>query len=109
MSEFEEIGRGDGARLAVGDVVRIDLPITDAATGRTRTWQRFACVTRPGSFYIEALNLKLNPTKNDRRLIRLGGPGQERVFKIPEDRWPQGVVAMRMKLIMTKVISLGET
>jgi hypothetical protein len=113
-SEYELIE--DGRDLKPGDVVRVDVTLMDRETGRDRLWQRFACVVKRGRFGLKVVNLKLDPQPKDFRLIALNGGvavvarerQREKVYKIPADKWPQGVVAMRMKLIMTKVVTLGD-
>lgn len=101
--------------LRLGDVVQIAVQLTDKQTGQPYWWKRFACVTwLPGLSpagrargHFRALTLKMRPEERDLRDIDLGEENQV-VTKLDEDRWPQGVVAMRMKLITQGLVKLGE-
>lgn len=93
--------------LKPGDVTVIDVTITDRATGQDRNWRRYACVLRTtGKLLIVVMTLKLHPEPKDHRTINLRSD-DERVYLLPEDKWPSGVVAMRMKHIAKGVIKLS--
>lgn len=93
--------------LKPGDVVVVDVTITDRATGQDRIWRRYACVIKTtGKHFVGVLTLKLKPEAKDYRDIHLTR-GNEVVYLMPEDKWPQGVVAMRMKLIAQGKIKLS--
>ena len=79
--------------LKLGDVVRIDVTLTDPDTGKERIWSRFACVLAVGITIITAVNLKLHPTDKDFRGVSLV---KDRVYRIHPSRWPDSVAAMRM-------------
>jgi len=100
--------------LKVGDVIQIAIHL-DKDGGYW--WKRFAVVYRKNKrdvMRFTALNLKMQPNldlddgfKCDIREIDL----RERLDKqvvtwMPQDRWPQGVVAMHMKYVLTRVISI---
>ena len=105
------------ASLKLGDVVQIAVQLQDKSSGRPFWWRRFACVTRLPiktraltgvNPIFEALTLKLHPDEDkDRRHIDLTDENQV-VTIVPEASWPQGVVAIRMKLIMQGKIRLEE-
>lgn len=101
--------------LRLGDVVQIAVQLEDKITGQPFWWRRFACVVWLPAFSpvgsmrtrFRALTLKMRPDEKDLREISLAEERQV-VTWLPEDRWPQGVTAMRMKLITQGVIKLGE-
>lgn len=103
----------DTTVLKLGDVVQIAVQLTDRQTGQPYWWRRFAAVvelgpisrTRRGRYFC-ALTLKLHPDiDKDRRRIDLKEENQI-VTLVPEERWPDGVVAIRMKLIAQRKIPL---
>ena len=102
----------DAASLRAGDVVQIAVKLTDKQTGMPFWWKRFACVVGvPRSGYkrtlIYALTLKMQiDMEKDLREIDLEDDKQI-VTYLPEDQWPQGVIAMRMKAITLGHIKLG--
>lgn len=100
----EHIPAGKGHILKPGDVVRIDVQLTDRETGRPRIWSRYACVLTAGRNRIATINLKLNPEERDTRTVELS---RDHVYRIDPSRWPAGVVAMRIKLIHKGVLKLG--
>lgn len=95
----------DARQLSVGDVVRVDVTMKDRDTGKPYIWSRFACVTHVISRRaVEVLNLKLKPTtEKDTRIVRVGNEG---IYRYAESKWPDGIVAIRMKLIHTGWIKL---
>jgi hypothetical protein len=108
----------DTENLKLGDVVQISVQLKDKETGNPFWWRRFACVVklrrgarngRTHSTMFWALTLKMHPDmERDLREIDLTEELHRQVVTtVPEDRWPQGVVAMRMKLIATGKIQLG--
>lgn len=105
----------DSSVLKVGDVVQIAVQLRDKATGQPFWWKRFACVGwAPRSSLVgghrtlfRALTLKMHvDMTKDYREIDLDDEKQV-VTLLPEDKWPQGVVAMRMKAITLGHIKLG--
>lgn len=103
--------------LRIGDVVQVAVQLTDKQTGQPYWWKRFACVTelpnsrarqagRGRTFRALTLKMQIDPGK-DHRVIDLTEDRQV-VTKIPEDRWPQGVIAMRMKWIHRGLIPLDQ-
>lgn len=100
----------DTTDLRLADVVQISVRLTDVVTGQPYWWRRFACITRLGGSRrtLKALTLKLCPDMDkDLRVIDLHDSDQV-VIKIPEERWPEGVVAIRMKLLMQGHIKLSD-
>lgn len=102
--------------LNLGDVVQIAVQLTVKQTGQPYWWKRFACVThlpavswiRDNVTVFRALTLKMQiDVAKDLRIIDLNEKRQV-VTKIPEDRWPQGVIAMRMKWIHRGLIPLDQ-
>jgi len=98
--------------LKVGDVVSISTLLKDKKTGEPFRWNRFAVVLaepdHAQSFV--ALTLKMHVSERDYRVVYLTReltPSSDVVCKIEEENWPQGVVAMRMKLIMQGILQLG--
>ncbi len=110
--------RIDNARdLKPGDVLVVDVTLTDKHTGQDRVWRRYACVlgthtskiitrTAGGStqvfrnihrFTLMTLKMHIDEAKDIREIdLR---EGREICYLLPEDKWPQGVIAMRMKHI----------
>ena len=91
--------------LKPGDVVTVSVELRDKATGNPYWWKRFAAVL-PGPMTRNTamlITLKLRPEDRDTRHVDFR---KDVVVKLPEDQWPQGVVAIRMKLIMQGVIKL---
>lgn len=89
----------DARALKVGDVVTVAVELPDKShPGHTFWWKRFAVVVeetfREDTIYL--LTLKLHPTENDLRFV---DTDRDVVHLLPEDQWPQGVIAMRMKAI----------
>lgn len=97
--------------LKVGDVISISTLLKDKKTGESFRWNRFAVVlSEPDHLSFAALTLKMHVTERDYRVVYLTReltPSSDVVCKIEEENWPQGVVAMRMKLIMQGILSLG--
>ena len=106
MNPGEEIS--NASDLRPGDVVLVVVMLRDRATGAPFPWKRFACVMSTlGKRGIEVVNLRPQLTDRDYRTIDLRS-GTEQGFRIPEAEWPQGVIAMRMKLITLGVVKLGD-
>lgn len=95
--------------LKPGDVVQYSLHLRSRQTGEMYWHTRFAAVTQViGRRSLEVLTLVLNPDpKYEPRQLRIGDPATVVTF-LPEDQWPQGVMATRMKHIMTGTIKLGD-
>lgn len=93
-------------QLKPGDVLIIEVPIKDRETGREHPWKRYACVVESKPRMIVALTLKMRPTVRDQWMILFSSDRRETIYKLDEDEWPQGVVAMRMKHIATGLIKL---
>lgn len=91
--------------LKAGDVVIVAVEIRKSEG--TYWWKRFACVadnSSTGKYAMQVLTLKLRPEAlKDLRLIDIR---KDVVTLLAESDWPEGVVAMRMKLIMQGVIKL---
>ena len=112
----------DARDLKPGDVLVIDVTLTDRVTGQDRIWRRYACVLERAlnlwvvpvsvaggysKYHFTAMTLKMQiDEKKDIREINLREE-RERCYLLPEDKWPQGVIAMRMKWIAKGVIKLG--
>lgn len=92
--------------LAPGDVVMVAVELRDKTTGNPYWWKRFCCVVdKPHNRrFVTLLTLKMRPEERDLREVDVT---KDVVTKLPEEQWPQGVIAMRMKLIMQRVIKLG--
>lgn len=93
--------------LKAGDVLNVAVKLKDKSNGQDFWWRRFVAVLEvSGRRRLVAVTLKMHPDlAKDVREISLGGDDQV-VTYLPEEQYPQGVVAMRMKLIMTRVIKL---
>lgn len=96
--------------LKPGDVVQYSLHLRSRQTGEMYWHTRFAAVIDVlGLRSFEALTLVLNPDpKYEPRTLRLNDPNTV-VVKLPEERWPQGVMATRMKHILSGTIKLGDS
>lgn len=103
-------------RLKVGMVVQIAVEMADKVTGQPYWWKRFAAVVEvKGLHHFDALTLKMHPDpEKDLRRIRAAGASssdaherREIVTILPEP-WPQGVVAMHMKLVAKGVVKPGD-
>ena len=99
--------------LNVGDVVQISVHLQDRSDrSKWFWWKRFACVTRVRNRRsFDALTLKMRPDMDtDLRTVDLAQDGDrpQVVTRLDESRWPQGVVAMRMKLLARGMIKLGK-
>ena len=107
MSADGPLTSTDGLRH--GDVVQYSLRLRSKQNGELYWHTRFAAVVELTSRrYLKVLTLVLNPDpKYEPRTLRLGDPDTVVTF-LPEDRWPQGVMATRMKHIMTGNIKLGD-
>lgn len=96
--------------LKPGDVCVVAVKMRDRTTGGDYWWKRFVVVAQNDTRgrHFSALTLKMHPDKEkDRRIIDIQETNNIVTF-LPEDQWPQGVVAMRMKAIMTGLIKLGD-
>ena len=95
--------------LKPGDVVQYSLHLRSRQTGEMYWHTRFAAVTKViGRRSVEVLTLVPNPDpKYEPRTLRLGDPDTVVTF-LPEDKWPQGVMATRMKHVLKGAIKLGE-
>ena len=98
--------------LKVGDVVTVSTPLKDKKTGELFRWNRFMVVLSEPDYAqsFSALTLKMHVTEKDYRVIYISpnlDKQSEVVCKIEEKDWPQGVIAMRMKLIMQGIVKLG--
>jgi hypothetical protein len=99
--------------LNIGDVLLVQKYVDSKA--REPFWtQFFACVTGVPQLHsksqllklVEVVELKLRPTAREFKQIHLID-SHYRVQRLAENEWPPGVIAMRMKLIMTGKLSLG--
>ena len=97
------------AGLKRGDVVQYSLQLRSRRDGEPFWHTRFAAVTDVlTATTVEVLTLVLAPDPRfDPRLLHLSSKATVVTF-LPEDRWPQGVMALRMKHIMKGAIKLGE-
>lgn len=110
----------DTSTLTAGDVVQIAVKLQDKITGQDFWWKRFAVVVskhvgfaRPGQGHrllrrFTALTLKMHPDfDKDLREIDLS---EEDVIvtKLEPERYPQGVVAMRLKALALGWVKIGE-
>lgn len=106
LTSTEDLRRGD-----VVQVARLQLNKSD---GHEYWWRFFACVTyiqrNSARRRFECVILKMKPDLDrDTWDIDLReSPQKQVVTKLPEDRWPQGVCAMRMKMIALGQVKLGE-
>ncbi len=93
--------------LKPGDVVQYALELTKQ--GQPFWFTRFAAVVSIESTKrLTVLTLVLHPDpKFEPRRMHLGTTGVVVTF-LPEEQWPQGVVAMRMKHIHTGLLKLGD-
>lgn len=92
--------------LKPGDVILAATKIRNKGTGEEWWWKRFCCVIQAGGADVYCVTLKVRPDpEKDHRVLSIG---RDIITQLPEDQWPQGVVAMRMKLIMRGAIKLGE-
>ncbi len=100
----------DARNLKPGDVLVVDVTLTDKSTGQDRVWRRYACVLKIAypynrRFTLMTLKMHIDEAKDIREIdLR---EGREICYLLPEDKWPQGVIAMRMKWIAKGVIKLG--
>jgi hypothetical protein len=95
--------------LKPGDVVTYSLRIKPKSGEEPYWMTRFAAVVAVrGLRRLEVLTLVLHPDpKWEPRVLTLRSDDTTVTF-LPEDRWPQGVVAMRMKHIHTGRIRLED-
>ena len=94
--------------LRPGDVVQYSIKLTPRG-GQPYWMTRFGAVTEvlTGSI-VEVLTLVLHPDPRfEPRTLQLRSPDVSVTF-LPPERWPHGVVAIRMRHIMTGKIKLGE-
>lgn len=105
----------DARELKGGDVIMVKVWLRDKEDReKIFPWRRFACVitTPRGRSRVPTLNLKavldMDRDVRDIQLDGSNGPGQgsDEVYLVPEDKWPQGVVAMRMKYIALGYVKL---
>lgn len=103
----------DTSTLTAGDVVQISVKLQDKITGQDFWWKRFCVVTHVpsgkwGSWdQFNALTLKMHPDfDKDLRGIDLEDANTI-VTKLEPDRWPQGVIAMRMKALALGWVKIG--
>ena len=99
-----------------GDVLLVAIQLTDKQTGQPFWWKSFRCVMRvTSSRFATLLHLKMHPDLDkDVREVDFHegagnhmGEGVRQVIEwLPEEAWPQGVVAMRMKQIALGVLDL---
>ena len=91
--------------LKRGDVVVVAVELQDKQTGAPYWWKRFCTVHQQPVTrrYVELLTLKMRPDDRDLRTVDIL---QDVVTLLPEAEWPQGVVAMRMKLIAQGIVKL---
>ena len=105
----------DNTSLHVGDVIQVSTQLRDKTTGQPYWWKRFMVVTkvpRRHVGWVRALLLKLHPDL-DRDFMEIGFSTDTHnrlqvVTKVPEDKWPQGVIAMRMKAVTLGWVKLGD-
>ena len=103
----------DASTLRVGDVIQIAVQLPDKTTGQPFWWKRFACVVgeapprrtiRRITFYALTLKMQVD-MERDLREIDLQDE-KTVVTYLPEERHPQGVIAMKMKLVALGHIKL---
>lgn len=99
------------ASLKVGDVVQIAVQLQDKITRADFWWRRFAVVYDlhlRDIMRFEALTLKLQPDMGkDLREIDLRTSLERQVVMwLPPERWPQGVIAMHTKYVLTGRIKI---
>lgn len=97
------------AGISRGDVVQYSLLLRSRTTGEPFWMTRFGAVTEVlPTLSLQVLTLVPHPDpKYEPRWLDLGSADTVVVI-LPEDRWPQGVLAMRMKHVLTGAIKLGE-
>ena len=94
--------------LKPGDVCVVAVKMRDKRSGEDYWWKRFVVVIAvAGAHDLLTLTLKLRPEERDERWVELRDKDNIVTF-LPEEQHPQGVVAMRMKLIMQGIVKLGE-
>lgn len=100
--------------LKPGDVLLVSIQLTDKQTGQDFWWKTFRVVMRKPitKHYAQLLILKMHPDfDKDLREIDFDPDASEKkqvIQIVPEDAWPQGVIAMRMKLITLGKLKLSE-
>ena len=91
--------------LHPGDVVLIAVRLKDKTTREPYWWRRFALVSHVmGPRHFQSVTCKLHPGPKD---IRMEAVIANVVTKLEPHEWPQGIVSIRTKLIMTGVVSLS--
>lgn len=97
----------DATDLNVGDVVTVATELRDKRGPGTFWWTRFAVVASPAvsERFASLLSLKLQVDLD--KDLRFVDVTTDIVHRLPENRWPQGVVAMRMKHIHLGNIDLS--
>jgi hypothetical protein len=86
--------------LQVGDVVMTTWHLKDKTTGRPFTWRWFGVVMRVArSYTIEVWRLGAPKGAEEELTIRLRD-GRITAYYLPEAEWPDGVWALRTKLIL---------
>ena len=95
--------------LRLGDVVQVSKLLRSKTDGHEYWWRSFRCVTRvTGKRSAQLLILKMHPDL-DRDLYEVDFQERDQVIiKLPEESWPQGVIAIRTKHIMRGLIKLGD-
>lgn len=99
--------------IKVGDVLLVSKQLTDKTTGQPYWWKTFRVVVsvmpvrRGGDgCFADLLILKMHPDLDkDLRTIDFTEEGLV-VQELPEDQHPQGVIAMRMKMIHKGIVKL---
>lgn len=97
--------------LKPGDVLMVAVQLADKRTGDPYWWRSFRCVLEVHNrLMATTVLLKLQPDLDkDVRDLPFGTSDQRLVIEyLPEHRWPQGVVAMRMKHISLGLIKLDQ-
>jgi hypothetical protein len=99
----------DATTLKRGDVVTVAVKCKRDRWqgGGEYWWTRFAAVVYPpfDQRYIHVLTLKLHPTEDDLRTVDVL---VDVVHRLPEERWPDGVSAIYMKLLHTGWFKLDD-
>lgn len=92
--------------LSAGDVCLVAVNLIDRTTGNPFWWKRWTCVLEAphNSRYVDLLTLKMDVDID--KDVRTVDVTKDVVTRLPEARWPQGVVAMRMKWIAKGLIKL---
>ena len=95
--------------LKPGDVVQYSLLLRSKDSVERYWHTRFAAVTRVVSKdIVKVLTLVMHPDPRfEPRLLKLSDKRSTVVTFLPEDRWPQGVMAARMKHVLSGAIKLG--